>query len=167
MKCKHCGKRGLGNIQAVRAHLRFCPSRPGHQEKQPRSPQEQPIGRDPETFLFKLTDPAPTPANRKRNRATGPLAEQVPLAENYPLVKEFYEAITAIGIPDRNARIVSNTLGLMDVFGDADRLWAELKECAYLLSERERAMIFRYWLAVAFNEYLPYCTEDGEPFQLV
>ena len=108
MECRHCGKKGLANIQAIRAHLRFCPNRPEKDDGQ----QEPHQGK-------------PTYQGEKHPRADLGQVPQGPIT----WAAEFEIVGVNLGIHPRTARIVVNYLGYVCDPDDPLSLWRELADC--------------------------------------
>ena len=107
MRCRNCGKKNLANIQSIRAHLRFCPSRPDSQES------------DSETSGLSVAEkewpPVPYTAIDLVDGAAK--LEQVGLN---------------LGIGPRAARVVSNYLSYCADLDDVWSMWEHMQHCSEL-----------------------------------
>ncbi len=129
MKCRNCGKRGLGNIQAVRAHLRFCPKR---FESRDVSPARQEAGG---------TRAAPEEIKWPPQPYTS-----IPLSD-MPGVEELEQTALGIGLPPRAVRVTANYLSYLCDLDDPLSIWYEMQNCPEL-SPGHRRMWLRMWCAV-------------------
>ena len=135
MKCFNCKKRGLANIQAIRAHLRFCPNRPDR-------PQD-----DEEIRDTRRAGGATHSSPSTRRAPEVPAYEDIPSVD-IPGVAELERAgIEIIGIDPRSARICANYLGGVTRLDDPLSMWTAMLWCPEL-SPGERRRWLRYWCAI-------------------
>lgn len=104
MKCRNCGRRNLANIQAVRAHLRFCPNRPDSQEGGSEDPTSS-VDKEWPTVPYTAIDL---------------VDERAALLESVAL---------PLGIRPWAARVVSNYLAYNADTDDVWSLWHYLQHC--------------------------------------
>ena len=125
MECRNCGKKRLKNLQAIRAHLRFCPNR------------------DPET-------PTDTRAGTNGSKRLSADARRllvpytaIPLLEG-PGIANLEETALAIGIPSRAARIAANYVAANGDLNDALSMWDLLRDC-YEIEPGEKRKLLLTW----------------------
>ena len=135
MICNNCGKTGLRNLQAIRAHLRWCAERPN---------KINPSGEG-------IQRPGP-------NRPPGPSVRLNSRGRNHfiPLVdsagaEELEKVGLSIGVPARAARITTNYLSYLCNLEDPLGMWREMEYCPEVAPSR-RKMWLRTW-----------CTTRGIP----
>ena len=142
MKCRNCGKKNLDNIQAVRAHLRFCPNRPDRRDD--REPVEHGMRRQREP------DKASHPDRRRElssDKGWPPVPyEAIPLVDN-PGAAELEDVALNLGIRPRVARTVSNYLSYNVDLDDPLWVWRELEGWPEL-SPAERHRWLRTWCSL-------------------
>ena len=126
MKCRNCGKKGLANIQAIRAHLRFCPSRPDSQQENVEHPEAERRGRRGTSSIVRYQD-IPVPA--------------------VPWVSELESTGIDIGVPPRVARTTANYLAMNFTLDDPLSMWNLMRDCPELAPARGRQWL-RTWCTI-------------------
>ena len=128
MKCRNCGKSGLRNLQALRAHLRWCP------ERQTNSNPSHEMGQKPRTTRPPRSSVRPYP--REQNHF-------IPLAD-MPGAEELEEVGLSIGVPPKAARVTANYLSYITNLEDPLGMWREM-QCCPEVAPRLRRMWLRTW----------------------
>jgi len=124
MECRNCGKKRLKNLQAIRAHLRFCPNR-----------------NEPPTDTRAGTNGSKRLSADAR-RLLVPFTA-IPLLDG-PGIAHLEETALAIGIPSRAARIAANYVGTNGNLDDATSIWNLLQECIEIRPGARRQLL-RTW----------------------
>ena len=106
MKCRNCGRRNLANLQSIRAHLRFCPSR------------SQESDSDTSGLAVAEIEWPPIPYT-----AIDLVDERAALLE---------EVALPLGIRPRAARVVSNYLAYNADLDNIWSLWWYVQHCSEL-----------------------------------
>ena len=122
MKCRNCGRRNLANIQSIRAHLRFCPSR---RQKS-----------DSETSVLSVTEKEWPPVPYT---AIDLVDERAALLE---------EVALPLGIRPRAARVVSNYLAYNANLDDIWSLWDYMQDCSEL-RDSEKLRWLHTWCSIS------------------
>lgn len=128
MICDNCGKTGLRNRQAIRAHLRWCPERPNNN-----NPSGEWIQR-----------PSPTRPLRSSDRLNPRGRNQfIPLAD-IPGAEDLENVGLSIGVPAKAARITTNYLSHLCNLEDPLGMWREMEYCPEVAPSL-RKMWLRTW----------------------
>ncbi len=115
MECRNCGKKRLRNLQSLRAHLRWCPERPG-QEDRPKVRESAKSSEKHSNGIAPLSDSHQAPYT------------SIPLDTN-PVAGELEQVALRIGVPPLGARITSNYLIYVANLDDPLSMWDEMQHC--------------------------------------